>query len=122
MSVIPPTGSSNVQVPVAKANGALDTADFLGLLVGQLKNQNPTSPTDTNQLLGQMVAYASYGQQEGTNKALEDTNAALAFMAQTLDALAAYILPASDDDGASEVPADDAASTPQDDVEEKEAA
>ena len=35
-----------------------------------------------------MVAYASYGQQEGTNEALQSTNEALAFIAKTLDGIA----------------------------------
>lgn len=88
MSTIAATSNqSSAGVPVAKANGTLNTSDFLALLVGQLKNQNPTDPTDTNQLLNQMVAYASYGQQEGTNEALADSNNALAFIAQTLEGI-----------------------------------
>lgn len=57
--------------------GGLDTDQFLQLLVGQLKNQNPMDPTDTNQLLNQMVSYASYGQQESTTTALEQISKTL---------------------------------------------
>lgn len=88
MSVYPTSSASGNDVPVAKKGGGLDTADFLNLLASQLKNQNPTEPTDTNQLLSQMVSYASYGQQEGTNEALQSTNEALAFIAKTLDGIA----------------------------------
>ena len=68
----------------SKANGALDNEQFLQLLVGQLKNQNPMDPTDTNQLLNQMVSYASYGQQEANTAALEKISTTLDGIASAL--------------------------------------
>lgn len=85
MSTIPPTGTNyGAQNTAKSSSGMLDTDQFLNLLVGQLKNQNPTDPTDTNQLLNQMVAYASYGQQEQTSATLES-------ISQTLDGIASAL-------------------------------
>lgn len=44
--------------------------DFLGLLMTQLKNQDPTSPLDTNQFTSQLVEFASVEQQINQNSSL----------------------------------------------------
>lgn len=44
--------------------------DFLGLLMTQLKNQDPTSPLDTNQFTSQLVQFASVEQQVNQNSSL----------------------------------------------------
>ena len=44
--------------------------DFLNLLMTQLKNQDPSSPLDTNQFTTQLVQFASVGQQINTNQSL----------------------------------------------------
>jgi len=85
VTTIPPTGTNYGSQGAANASGGmLDTDQFLNLLVSQLKNQNPTDPTDTNQLLNQMVSYASYGQQEQTSATLEN-------ISQTLDGIASAL-------------------------------
>ena len=43
---------------------------FLTLLMTQLKNQDPTSPLDTNQFTSQLVQFASVEQQISTNRSL----------------------------------------------------
>ena len=43
---------------------------FLTLLMTQLKNQDPTSPLDTNQFTSQLVQFASVEQQINTNRSL----------------------------------------------------
>ena len=45
-------------------------SDFLSLLMTQLKNQDPTSPMDTNTFTSQLVQYASVEQQINTNSNL----------------------------------------------------
>ena len=45
-------------------------SDFLSLLMTQLKNQDPTSPMDTNTFTSQLVQYASVEQQINTNSSL----------------------------------------------------
>ncbi len=44
--------------------------DFLSLLMTQLKNQDPTSPLDTNQFTSQLVQFTSVEQQINTNTSL----------------------------------------------------
>ena len=44
--------------------------DFLGLLMTQLKNQDPTSPLDTNQFTSELVQFSSVEQQINTNTSL----------------------------------------------------
>ena len=77
------TASSAAATPSLGTSG-MNTDDFLNLLVGQLKNQNPLDPTDTNQLLNQMVSYASYGQQT-------DVNTTLSAMNKTLDGISSAL-------------------------------
>jgi flagellar basal-body rod modification protein FlgD len=45
-------------------------SSFLGLLMTQLKNQDPTSPLDTNQFTSQLVQFSSVEQQINTNTSL----------------------------------------------------
>ncbi|GAC1348600.1 MAG: flagellar hook capping FlgD N-terminal domain-containing protein [Acetobacteraceae bacterium] len=44
--------------------------DFLKLLMTQLKNQDPSSPTDTNQFTTELVQFAGVEQQINTNSSL----------------------------------------------------
>jgi flagellar basal-body rod modification protein FlgD len=44
--------------------------NFLTLLMTQLKNQDPTSPLDTNQFTSQLVQFTSVEQQINTNRSL----------------------------------------------------
>src|SRR2546421_564140 len=44
--------------------------DFLKLLMTQLRNQDPTSPLDTNQFTTELVQFASVEQQINTNSSL----------------------------------------------------
>jgi flagellar basal-body rod modification protein FlgD len=46
-------------------------SDFLRLLTTQLQNQDPTAPTDTNQLTQQIATLSQVEQQINTNKNLE---------------------------------------------------
>lgn len=50
-------------VPPAAANDPLaNEGTFLTLLVSQLKNQDPLSPPDTSQFVGQLTAYSQLEQ------------------------------------------------------------
>jgi len=44
--------------------------DFLGMLMTQLKNQDPTSPLDTNQFTSELVQFSGVEQQINTNASL----------------------------------------------------
>lgn len=54
---------------LSKLAGNFD--DFLKLLIVQLRNQDPTSPLDTNQFTQQIVSFTNVEQQINTNKKLE---------------------------------------------------
>jgi len=76
-----PTGSTGT----SSSSSSLSTDDFMTLLVDQLENQNPLSPTDTNQLLNQMVSFASYQQQSDTSSTLSSISTTLSAIASKLD-------------------------------------
>jgi flagellar basal-body rod modification protein FlgD len=52
------TGLS-LNAPEKRASGQLGSEDFLKLLVEQLRNQNPTSPADSAQFLGQLAQFST---------------------------------------------------------------
>ena len=54
--------------PLSKLSG--NFGDFLNLLITQLKNQDPTAPTDTNQFTTQLVQFTGVAQQINTNSSL----------------------------------------------------
>ncbi len=74
-SVAAPQASA-ASTSAASTNGnALSTLsgnfqNFLGLLMTQLKNQDPTSPLDTNQFTSQLVQFTGVSQQINTNASL----------------------------------------------------
>lgn len=63
----------------------MDTDLFLRLMVEQLQNQNPLDPTDSNQLLNQMVSYASYNEQAATRESLAEISDLLKYIAVSID-------------------------------------
>jgi flagellar basal-body rod modification protein FlgD len=70
---------AQTQNPVASSTGSVVDQQtiagnfqlFLQLLTTQLKNQDPTSPLDTNQFTQQLVQFASVEQQLKTNSSLD---------------------------------------------------
>ena len=79
-----PTGSSATGIDTNTIAGNFQT--FLTLLTTQLKNQDPTSPLDTNQFTQQLVEFASVEQQLKTNDSLS-TLVSLEQTAQSTQAL-----------------------------------
>ncbi|WP_420413753.1 flagellar hook assembly protein FlgD [Roseibium sp.] len=77
--------TSITQTPQAQAQAGatpikgskLTTSDFLQLMVLQLKNQNPTSPSDPNQVMKQMMDLAGYEAQVDTGKKLDAITSSL---------------------------------------------
>lgn len=64
------TGPATAVKDGAQASLTHNYNDFLKLLMTQLKNQDPTSPMDTNQFTSQLVQYSSVEQQIATNTSL----------------------------------------------------
>ncbi len=63
------TGSSGASSSQANGAGSTITAnDFLTLLVSELKNQDPTAPTDPSQYITQLVQVNSLQQLIGINQ------------------------------------------------------
>lgn len=60
---IEPTASSpgltSGHVPTTPPKQELDSEVFMALLVAQLRNQDPSSPMDTNQMMSQQIQLAS---------------------------------------------------------------
>ncbi len=77
MSTIDPiqTGPTpTINVTETSTSGSADTVDydaFLTLLVAQLKNQDPTEPTDNAELMAQLASFSSVEQQVQINDKLE---------------------------------------------------
>jgi len=63
--------SSGASAATASASNAnLDYDAFLSLLVAQLRNQDPTEPTDNAQLMSQLASFSSVEQQIQINDKL----------------------------------------------------
>ena len=70
-----PTAAQSTAAKPAHSDNALtkltsNFGNFLTLLMTQLKNQDPTSPLDTNQFTSQLVQFSSVEQQIATNSGL----------------------------------------------------
>jgi flagellar basal-body rod modification protein FlgD len=59
-------------------SGVLGKDDFLKLLVGQLRNQNPLEPTGSTEFIQQMTAFSTLEQVTNLAASSERTEAALA--------------------------------------------
>jgi flagellar basal-body rod modification protein FlgD len=62
------TSTSSTQNALDSLSGNFQ--DFLGMLMTQLQNQDPTSPLDTNQFTSELVQFSGVEQQINTNNAL----------------------------------------------------
>lgn len=78
---------SSVSSTTSSSSSSFDSSDFLTLLVEQLKNQNPLEPTDTAQIMSQMVSYATYDAQTTTNSTLSAIATTLDTISSRLDTL-----------------------------------
>lgn len=63
--------SGNGPSNASSAAPTVDYNQFLKLLVAELRNQDPTSPTDPTQYMSQLASFSSVGQQVQTNATLE---------------------------------------------------
>ena len=66
-SVAPHSGAATLR----KESKTVDYDAFLKLLVAQLKNQDPTNPTDGTQFLSQLASFSSVEQAIQTNAKLD---------------------------------------------------
>ena len=87
----PNTSASNAQVA---GTGLADNFDtFLTLLTEQLKNQDPLSPLDSTEFVGQLVQFSGVEQQINQNRNLESllglnaASSAVGFIGKSVDVL-----------------------------------
>jgi flagellar basal-body rod modification protein FlgD len=76
MSSVPPVSNSGSSSPTppasnsAAASATVNFDQFLTILVTELQNQDPTSPTDPTQYMSQLASFSAVGQQIQTNTTL----------------------------------------------------
>jgi len=83
MNVTPTSGvgtQSSTGTTTGTTGGAdsLDYDSFLQLLIAQMKNQDPTNPTDPSQFVAQLASFSSVEQAIKTNNKLDTLNTSLA--------------------------------------------
>ncbi len=71
-------GDYTTSADVVEDKTSLSNDDFMTLLLVELQNQDPTEPTDTEQILTQTSQLATLESTDNTNKALEDLSKTLA--------------------------------------------
>lgn len=81
-SAVSSTASSS---STSSTSSSFSADDFLSLLVEQLQNQDPLNPTDTSEIMSQMVSFASYQQQAESNTQLQSISTTLNSIASALD-------------------------------------
>ena len=62
------TGASTTGTSTATSGNTITSSDFLTLLVTEMKNQDPTQPTDPTQYVQQLVGVNSLEQLIGINQ------------------------------------------------------
>ena len=68
-----PSGTGSTSAATANGSG-ITSGDFLALLVTELKNQDPTQPTDPNAYITQLVGVNSLQQLISINKGIDTIN------------------------------------------------
>jgi flagellar basal-body rod modification protein FlgD len=76
-SVSSQSTASDTTAAAASAN-SLDYDSFLQLLIAQMKNQDPTKPTDPAQLVAQLASFSSVEQAIKTNSKLDSLMTSMA--------------------------------------------
>ena len=70
------TGSAAASSSATAASSSITANDFLTLLVAEMKNQDPTQPTDPTQYISQMVDVNSLQQLIGINQGITSLDTA----------------------------------------------
>ena len=72
MTVNPVSSNTPSTNNVAAQSATVNYNQFLQLLVAELQNQDPTSPTDPTQYMSQLASFSSVEQQIQTNSKLDN--------------------------------------------------
>lgn len=77
-SAVAATANSSSSTSSTQTSGnQISSNDFLTLLVAEMKNQDPTQPTDPTQYIQQLVEVNSLEQLIGINQDVSDINSAV---------------------------------------------
>ncbi len=68
---IPPTANQPSESSTAAASASVDYNAFLRLLIAQIKNQDPTKPMDSAQLMSQLASFSNVEQSIKINQKLD---------------------------------------------------
>jgi flagellar basal-body rod modification protein FlgD len=68
--------TGNTSSPATDSSATITANDFLTLLVAEMKNQDPTQPTDPNEYISQMVDVNSLQQLIGINQGITSLDTA----------------------------------------------
>ena len=63
--------TSQASQATAATKASLDYTSFLNLLIAEMKNQDPTNPTDPSQWMGQLASFSNVEQAIQTNTKLD---------------------------------------------------
>jgi flagellar basal-body rod modification protein FlgD len=83
----PPTTPTTTAAAAAASSSTITANDFLTLLVAEMKNQDPTQPTDPNAYITQMVDVNSLQQLIGINSGVTSLNTAAGVVPATTSAI-----------------------------------
>lgn len=84
-SVSSATTYATTSTSSSSSTSSFSADDFLSLLVEQLQNQDPLNPTDTSEIMSQMVAFANFQQVAESNTTLSSISTTLNTIASALD-------------------------------------
>ena len=85
ISALSSNSAATTTTKTSSSSSTLDADTFLSLIVDQLQNQDPLNPTDTTQIMNQMVSFAGYQQQAESNTSLQTISTTLNSIASALD-------------------------------------
>jgi len=69
------TNNSNSSSSNSSGTGQLGEADFMTLLIAQLKNQDPLNPTDNTQFVSELATFSSLQEQTTQTQSLQQSTA-----------------------------------------------
>jgi flagellar basal-body rod modification protein FlgD len=77
-SSVPASGAASSSTAATAASSMVNYNDFLTILMAELKNQDPTQPSDPAQMVSQLASFSQVEQQVNTNSKLDSLLSSMA--------------------------------------------